>query len=95
MKIDGFDWDEGNWPKCAKHGLTKKAVEAALQADPLVLPDRSPGDEARFNAVGKNEAGRYVFVVFTLREREGRRLMRPISARYMHAKEIRNYERQR
>ena len=44
---------------------------------------------------GKNSDGRYIFVVFTLRRKEGKRLIRPIGARYMHAKEIENYERQK
>ncbi len=27
IKICGINWDEGNWPKCAKHGVSKKEVE--------------------------------------------------------------------
>ncbi|TBN45900.1 BrnT family toxin, partial [Paracoccus sediminis] len=23
MKIAGFDWDDGNWPKCGKHGVSR------------------------------------------------------------------------
>lgn len=94
-KIEGFEWDEGNWPKCGKHGVPKIEIEQVLRSDPLVLPDRHPQDvETRFDAVGKNSDGRYIFVVFTLRDREGKRLIRPISARYMHVKEIESYERQ-
>ena len=33
-----------------------------------------------------------MFVAFTIRERGGRRLVRPVSARYMHRKEIEGYE---
>jgi len=95
MKIDGFDWDEGNWPKCAKHGLSKHEIEDVLSGHPLVLPDRNPvAGEARFNAVGKNRAGRHIFTVFTLRMKGTRTLLRAISARYMHDKEIRIYEQQ-
>ena len=43
-------------------------------------------------AVGVLANGRHVFVVFTIREREGARLIRAISARFMHEKEIRRYE---
>ena len=39
--------------------------------------------------------GRYIFVAFTLRQRGERILLRPISARYMHKKEIRHYEKQK
>lgn len=43
-------------------------------------------------AIGKSAAGRYVFVVFMLREIDGQMKLRPISARYMHEKEIAHYE---
>lgn len=45
-------------------------------------------------AIGKTSAGRYVFLVFVIREVDGSRKLRPISARYMHLKEIRHYEQQ-
>jgi len=35
-----------------------------------------------------------MFVAFTFRERLGRRLIRAISARYMHKKEIAAYEKE-
>ena len=94
--VAGFDWDEGNWPKCGKHGVSKAEIEHVLRSRPLVLPDRHPRDrETRFDAVGQNEDGRYIFVVFTLREGAGKRRVRPISARYMHQKEIEHYESQK
>jgi uncharacterized DUF497 family protein len=93
-KVAGYEWDNGNWPKCGKHGVSQAEIEQVLRAAPLVLPDRHPQDaETRFNAVGKNASGRHVFVVFTLRDKQGKRFVRPISARYMHAREIENYER--
>jgi uncharacterized DUF497 family protein len=92
--IVGFDWDSGNWPKCARHGATKQDIENVLLAGPMVLPDRTgPTTEIRFNAVGRTREGRHLFVVFTLRERATGTLIRPISARYMHAKEVQHYER--
>ena len=93
MKLYGFDWDKGNWPKCGKHGVSRAEIEQALSNNPLVLKDRYPdGIEERFNAVGLNDEGRHLFVVFTLRETAKARLIRPVSARYMHEKEIRRYE---
>jgi uncharacterized DUF497 family protein len=95
-RVVGFDWDQGNWPKCGKHGVSKAEIEHVLSHEPLVLPDRHPQDaETRFNAVGKTESGRYVFAVFTIREREGEPFLRPISARYMHEEEIKHYEQQK
>jgi uncharacterized protein len=91
----GFDWDTGNWPKCGKHGVSQEEIEEVLSGRPSVRPDRYPADaEARFDAVGRIGNGRHVFIVFTIRMKNGRRLIRPISARYMHQKEIDHYERQ-
>ena len=96
MKFDGFDWDRGNWPKCAKHGLTKIAIETVLRGD-ITLFDSSSGPdlEKRYCAIGEDAAGRPVLIVFCLRHRDGKTLLRPISARYMRDKEVRHYARQK
>ena len=91
MKIAGFDWDEGNWPKCGKHGVSQREIEEVFIGTPAVLADPFP-DEARQRAIGKSATGRYVFVVFMLRDIDGQTKLRPISARYMHQKEIAYYE---
>ena len=94
MHVSGFDWDGGNWPKCARHGVSKAEIEAMFHGTPMVLPDRTGvGGETRLNAIGLTEAERHLFVVFTIRETDGVALIRPISARYMHQKEIDHYER--
>lgn len=96
MKSDGFDWDLGNWPKCAKHGLTKTTIEQAFHAGLDVFDDPiDPRIEKRFRAIGKDASGRHLFVVFCLRRKNGKVLIRPISARYMREKEVRHYARQR
>jgi uncharacterized DUF497 family protein len=60
-----------------------------------VFPDPEHSDrEERFKAIGRTEDRRAVFVVFTLRERDGEILIRPISARYMGRKEIVYYEKE-
>ena len=46
-------------------------------------------------AIGKTAAGIYVFMAFTWRQQEVTTLLRPISARFMHQKEIDHYEDQR
>jgi hypothetical protein len=50
--------------------------------------------ESRFIAVGRTPEGRFAFVAFTPRVREGQLLVRPISARYMHEKEVARYEKE-
>lgn len=93
MKITGFDWDAGNWPKCGKHGVTREEIEEVFRGEPAVMADPHP-DEPRMRAIGKTGVGRYVFLVFMLRVVEGKTMLRPISARFMHQKEIDHYEHQ-
>ena len=57
-------------------------------------PTHSHGED-RLRAIGTDAKGRHIFAVFTLRSRRGETLIRPISARYMHKKEIRHYEAQK
>jgi uncharacterized DUF497 family protein len=95
MKIDfaGFDWDEANRKKCRKHGVSLAEIEALFANEPRIAPDpKHSADEDRFLAVGRTRAERPLFVAFTFRHKRGARLIRPISARYMHRKEIEAYE---
>lgn len=93
LLASGFDWDAGNREKCQKHGVSIAEIEAVLRGDPQIAPApiRSLVEE-RFIAVGRTPEGRALFIAFTLRIRDGARLVRPITARYMHAKEIERYE---
>jgi uncharacterized protein len=93
MKFAGFDWDDGNWPKCGKHGLSREEIEEVLLGAPAILVDPHP-NETRMRAIGKTAAGRHVFLVVMIREIDGQTKIRPISARYMHQKEIDHYESQ-
>jgi uncharacterized protein len=83
----GFDWDDANHNKCQKHGVSIRET--------YLVPDvRNSQFEPRFIAIGRNPGGRFTFVIFTLRQVYGRTLWRPISARYMHEKEIARYEKE-
>lgn len=86
----GFDWDAGNEQKNElKHGISTGSIEAFFLAGPLIVEDRRHSSlEERFLAMGKGPAGRWMLVSFTLRHRGKHRLLRPISARTMHRKEI-------
>jgi uncharacterized protein len=93
-QVAGFDWDEGNIAKCQKHGVSIEEIEAALKAHSRVAPDMKHSvDEQRFIAVERNRQDRPMFIAFTLRERDGKLLIRPVSARYMHKEEIEKYEK--
>ncbi|HXW22663.1 MAG TPA: BrnT family toxin [Rhodomicrobium sp.] len=94
-RVAGFDWNDANRDKCRKHGVSVAAIESLFQRPIAVFPDPAHSrGETRFKAIGKTEEGRGVFIVFTLRTRAGETLIRPISARYMHAKEMKHYEKE-
>ncbi|HAJ27539.1 MAG TPA: hypothetical protein DCG53_09905 [Syntrophus sp. (in: bacteria)] len=81
----GFDWDDGNLLKnWEKHGVSASECEQIFFNHPLVTsPDVGhPKYEARFYSLGKSDAGKYLFIVFTVRNN----LIRIISARYMNRK---------
>lgn len=86
-----FDWDTGNLLKCQKHGLAQEEIEAFFLQEPLfVSPDLNHSHlERRFYALGKAHKGKRAIVVFTIRDER----IRPISARYMHEKEIRRFKK--
>jgi uncharacterized protein len=93
IRISGFDWDEGNRAKCRKHGVSIPEIEDLFAHSPRIAPDpRHSADEDRMLAVGRTVLGRPIFVAFTIRTKNKRRLIRPVTARYMHAKEIAAYE---
>lgn len=95
MRANGFDWDNGNREKCKKHGFSTSVIENLFARPLAVLPDAAHSKRKhRFRAIGQTDEGRGVFVVFTLRRKGDEVLIRPISARYMHRKEIEAYEKE-
>jgi uncharacterized protein len=91
--FSGFEWDNGNTAKCEKHGVSREEIEALFCNDPLTGPDIAHSTkETRFRALGRTGSGRAVFVVFTVRGSGVQTFIRPISARYMHAKEVAFYD---
>jgi uncharacterized protein len=89
QRIDGFDWDDGNWPKCGKHGVSKAEIEGLFGNSPSTYldPDHSESEQ-RFRAIGKTVFGRFILITFTFRQFGSKTYLRPISARYMHKKEV-------
>ena len=95
LQFHGFDWDRGNRAKCQKHGLSIPLIESLFARPLAIVPSAADSrEESRFCAVGQTGNGRRVFLVFTLRRKSNRQLIRPISARYMHKKEIESYEKE-
>lgn len=86
MRFGGFDWDGNNLPKCLGHGVSLEQIEALFANDVFVIWEGVVNNEPR--VFGFGEVGeRRIFCAFTWR---GDRI-RPISIRFMHAKEVRLY----
>ena len=82
----GFEWDEGNLLKnWEKHQVSASECEQVFFNQPLVAgPDEKHSKaEVRQYALGVTDAGRRLFVVFTIR----RKRIRVISARDMNRRE--------
>jgi uncharacterized DUF497 family protein len=91
LKCTGFEWDEHNAEKnWQKHRVTPSECEEIFFNRPLVVADdvRHSEKENRFYALGHTDAGRMLFVVFTVRQS----LIRVISARDMNRKERKVYQ---
>ncbi|MGH9513178.1 MAG: BrnT family toxin [Terriglobales bacterium] len=95
LTVNGFDWDDGNRAKCQKHGVSLAEIEALFSQSPRIAPDPThSAKEDRLIAVGKTSSGRPLFVAFTMRTKNRRRLIRAVTARYMHGREIAAYEKE-
>jgi hypothetical protein len=74
--------------------MTIAGIESLFEGPVLILPDKeNPSGERRYGAIGTTDEGRKAFVIFHLRHRNGAQRLRPISARYMHRKEVAAYEK--
>ena len=88
---EGCDWDDGNigknWPT---HRVTDWEIEEIFLNVPIAFGSdlAHSSAEPRYFALGQTNRERRLFVAFTIRGR----LVRPISARDMNARERRSYE---
>lgn len=94
VKVGGFDWDSGNsFKNETKHGISRETVEAFFGRNVWVAPDPKHSlTEDRFLAIGRGPGEKPMIVAFTFRAARGLKLIRPISARFMHAREIAKYD---
>lgn len=90
LAFEGFDWDSGNQLKnWRKHQVSDAECEEIFFNVPLVVAsdEKHSQTEPRFYALGKTDAARCLFVVFTVRNNR----VRVISARDMNKKERARY----
>ncbi len=94
MRITEIVWSESDVAHIARHGVTPEEVEEVLSANPVWRRGRTHPATGRTSliALGQTEAGRYLFVVLSLRE-PGR--ARCVTAMEMDEKARRFYERRR
>ena len=88
-----FQWDDGNSDKnWIKHGITQTECEQTFFNLPFLVFDDSQHsqNEERFYALGRTDAGKGLFLVFTYRDQS---LIRVISARKMTKAEKEYYNR--
>jgi hypothetical protein len=86
-----FEWDEGNIKKnWERHRVSHIECEEIFFNRPIILRKDEPhsASEDRYFVLGKTDAGRLLFIVFTLRSNK----IRIISARDMNRKEKKIYE---
>jgi uncharacterized protein len=92
-KCTGFEWDDGNFLKnWLLHRMTQGECEQVFFNEPLIVFDdiKHSQKEKRWFLLGKTDADRFLFIVFTVRKS----LIRIISARDMSKKERRIYNEQ-
>ena len=90
-KAVSFQWDAGNSDKnWIKHGVTQAECEQTFFNYPFIVFDdtRHSQNEERFFALGRTDAGKGLFLVFTYRDQS---LIRIISARRMTKTERNHY----
>jgi len=91
-QFTGFQWDEGNIDKnLLKHQVQNWECEQIFFNEPLIILDdlKHSLAEKRWAAFGQTDAGRFLTIIFTKREK----LLRVISARDMSRKERKFYEK--
>lgn len=95
MKIirdcESFEWDEGNSDKnWFQHGVLKSECEEVFFNRPLIVTFdlKHSQTEKRYYVLGRTDAGRPLFVAFTMRKKA----IRVVSARDMNEKEWRRYQ---
>jgi uncharacterized protein len=91
LRAIGFEWDSGNIDKnWIKHGVSPSECEQMFFNQPLVVTEDAvhSEEEERLFALGRTDAERLLFAVFTVRKDK----IRIISARDMSSKERKVYK---
>ena len=89
MNITNLVWDEDNIQHIARHNVTPEEVEeVCYENKPLIYR----GKHSLYYALGRTQAGRYLFIVVRYL---GQGRARPVTARNMDKKDRRLYKDKR
>lgn len=90
VNLEGFEWNKGNLDHIEKHKIGYEDCEEIFNNKPfLVREDKKHSQlEDRFEVLGKTNAGKKIFLIYTTRKEK----IRVISARGQSKKERRFYE---
>jgi uncharacterized DUF497 family protein len=83
----GFDWDVHNVGHVARHEVQPEEVEEAVERPHVIIPARDMRGEKRWKLFGRSGAGRYLVVVFAIRDDR----LRPVTAHTMNERERKIY----
>ncbi len=64
LKIAEFEWDEANINHIANHGIEPEEAEEVLRNRPVLRRSHS----GRYVSIGKTDVGRYLAVIFEMKE---------------------------
>lgn len=81
--LKGFEWDQHNAGHVARHDVDPEEVEEAAGRPHAIIPARAAGGEKRGKLPGTSSAGRYLVVLFTIRNER----LRPVTGYAMNRKE--------
>lgn len=86
-----FEWDQWNIEKNRQHGLETNEIEEVFfgRKRLLAIDYQHSQTEPRYILIGLSQHARWLYVVFTVRQEN----IRVISARYMHHREVKKYEK--
>jgi uncharacterized DUF497 family protein len=85
MNIHGFTWDDRNKQHIARHNVMPDEVEEAFERKYIIFSSW----DGRNILLGRNAAGRYLFIVFEINAG----IVRTVTARTMSRIEKRRYQR--
>ena len=89
MLVKDFEWDEGNLSHIQQHGVCDYEVEDAILFDEPVY---YRGKENKYYVFGITNEGRYLFIVFAVKDKG---IIRAITARNMTRAERKLYNKRK